>query len=95
MSCSGPGGTFSDGPYSGTIVNGSVNGTSVAFDFDTSDWHQGGTVSGNSMNGTVTIQLQVDTSQLELGGNWSAAKSSNVVLDQSGPPLSAALKGRL
>lgn len=94
MSCTGPGGTFSDGPYSGTIVNGSVGGTSVSFDFDTSDWNQAGSVSGNSMNGTVAVNLQVDASQLMLSGNWSAAKTSNVIIHRSSRPLKAAFEAR-
>ena len=93
LTCTSPSGTVTDGPFAGAIVNGSINGTAVSFDFDTSDWRQTGTVSGNSMNGTVTVRFQVDASQLVLSGNWSAARASSAVVhSQSGLPIGTAFE---
>lgn len=84
LTCAGPSGSFTDGPFAGSIVNGSISGTSVSFDFDTSDWRQTGTVSGNSMNGTVTVRFQVDAAQILLSGNWSAARTTNAIVSPRG-----------
>lgn len=52
----------------GTIVNGSVNGSSVAFDVDDSNGHQTGTVGGSSMSGTATWNV----SGTAFSGTWEA-----------------------
>lgn len=86
LTCSGGGQTVSEPLGSGTVVNGSVDGDEVSFDFDTSDWRHQGTVSGSSMNGTVTITLQLDDQVVILNGNWAAAlqSSSSVVMPSDG-----------
>ena len=63
-------------PVQGTVVNGTLNGNSVQFDLDTQDIHHVGTLSGNSMSGTVqwTIDFGGDIGVVTLSGNWSAAK---------------------
>ncbi|MGH7497722.1 MAG: hypothetical protein ACREL3_02600 [Gemmatimonadales bacterium] len=60
----------------GTIVNGTVDGNAVVFDLDTQDFHQTGSVAGNSMSGTArwTIDLGGSSGIVVLNGNWSAAK---------------------
>lgn len=86
LTCSGEGQTVSEPLGSGTVVNGSVDGDEISFDFDTSDWRHQGTVSGSSMNGTVTITLQLDDQVVILNGNWAAAlqSSSSVVMPSDG-----------
>ena len=63
-------------PVQGTIVNGTVNGNSVQFDLDTQDTRLTGTMSGNSMSGTVRwiIDAGGDIGVVTLNGNWAAAK---------------------
>lgn len=82
LTCTGGGQTLSEPLGSGVVVNGSVNGSEVSFDFGTSDWRHQGTVSGSSMNGTVTISIQLDDQLVILNGNWAAARqsSSNALL---------------
>jgi hypothetical protein len=64
-----------DSQAQGTVVNGSTNLNSVAFDLDTQDFHQTGTVSGNSMSGTAQWNVDLGSNQnLTLNGSWSAAK---------------------
>jgi hypothetical protein len=62
--------------FNGTIVNGTVDGSSVAFDLDTQDLHHTGTINGNSMSGTArwTFDLGAGTGVVVLNGNWPAAK---------------------
>jgi len=74
ISCFSSGGSFSGDVGSGTVVNGSLNGTGVSFDLDTGDWHNSGNVSGNSMSGTVTVRLVVNSSTVILTGSWAAAR---------------------
>ncbi len=61
------------------IVNGSVNGNSVRFDFTTQDMHHEGTASGTcgtSMNGTATYRLDFggDVGLVVLTGSWRAIR---------------------
>lgn len=62
------------GASGGTVVNGTVSGSSVGFDFDTQDFHQAGTLSGGSMSGTATWRLVVSGVTYNLSGTWSATK---------------------
>jgi hypothetical protein len=63
------------GTFSGVVVNGTVNVNTVAFDLDTRDVHQSGTVNGASMSGTSQWDLGVGGGQtMRLNGNWAAAK---------------------
>ena len=59
-----------------TIVSGQITGNSVTFDFETSDWRNTGTISGNSMSGTVTVRVDFGAGigVLVLTGNWAAAR---------------------
>ncbi len=60
----------------GIIVNGTIDGNAIAFDLDTQDFHQTGSVSGSSMSGTArwTFDLGGSTGIVVLNGNWAAAK---------------------
>jgi hypothetical protein len=76
LTCSGPGGTFSDFIGSGTILNGAISGTGVSMDLDTPDFHLTGNVSGNSMSGTARWEIDFGqpTGVVVLNGNWGAAR---------------------
>ncbi len=76
LTCSGPGGTFSDPVGSGSVVNGQINGNSLSFDLDTPDFHQIGTITGNSLSGTAQwrVDFGAPTGVVTLNGNWGAAK---------------------
>ncbi len=71
--CTEDGKTFEVGPgLTGTIVNGTVTESgSVGFDLDTQDFHQTGTVSGDSMSGTATWRF--DFTGI-LSGSWTASR---------------------
>ncbi len=60
----------------GVVVNGTVTGDDVAFDFDTQDAHHVGTVSGNSMSGTAHYRVDVGAPYglVTLNGVWAAAR---------------------
>ena len=63
------------GTFQGTVVNGTVNGSSVAFDLDTPDVHQTGTVSGSSMSGSAHWIVNAPGGGTLTGsGTWSATK---------------------
>jgi hypothetical protein len=67
--------TYSGDFGSGAVVTGTLSGQTVAYDFDTSDWHNSGTVEGTSMNGTVTMRISDPSgSTTILHGTWAAAK---------------------
>lgn len=74
ITCSGPGGTASQAIGNDVIANGTINGASVQFDIGTSDIHNAGTLSGNSISGTVTIKVNSGGSTYTLTGNFSAVK---------------------
>jgi hypothetical protein len=76
LTCSGPGGTFSEPVGSGSVVNGQINGNSLSFDLDTPDFHQIGTITGNSLSGTAQwrVDFGAPTGVVTLNGNWGAAK---------------------
>jgi hypothetical protein len=74
LTCIGGGTTQSVAVGMGTVVTGSLAGTAVSFNLDTSDWHNTGALSGNSMSGTVTVRLVVDNSTYTLTGNWGASR---------------------
>lgn len=64
------------GLVDGIVVNGTVSGDAVAFDFDTQDAHHVGTVSGNSMGGTARYRVDVGGASgvVTLDGTWAAAR---------------------
>ena len=77
LSCTGGGGTASVPVGTGTVVNGSVTTAgAVSFDFDTQDWRNTGTLSGNSISGTVVVRIDLGapTGVITLSGNFSAAR---------------------
>lgn len=74
ITCTGPGGGTYEGPITGPIVSGEVDGNQVHFHFDTEDLDQHGTVSGNRMTGTCTWRGEIDGGHVTLTGKWSAAR---------------------
>lgn len=62
------------GTVAGIVVNGTVSGSSVSFDLQTSDLHQSGTVSGSSMSGQATWRIDTGSGVVTLTGNWGASK---------------------
>lgn len=61
-------------PTSGKVVHGSLSGTSVQFDLDTTAWHQTGTISGTTMSGLVNATLVVGGTPITIAGDWTATK---------------------
>jgi len=76
LSCFAQGVAIDETLPGSVIVNGSVNGSNVQFDFETSDWRNTGTASGSSMSGTVLVRLDLGTEVVTLNGNWAAARSA-------------------
>lgn len=76
LTCTAGGQVLTQDWGSGTVVNGSVNGNSIAFDFDTSDYRQTGTLSGNSIsgNGVWREDLGAPYGVVTLNGSFSAAR---------------------
>lgn len=75
--CSGPGGGTTVPIGSGSVINGTVNGSSVIFDLDTPDSHFAGTMSGNSMSGNAQwrVDLGAPIGVITLSGTWAATRS--------------------
>ena len=74
ISCSGPGGTASEGLGGDVVANGQVNGNAVQFDISTQDIHNSGTLSGNSISGTVTLRFASGGVTFVLNGNFTAVR---------------------
>ena len=74
LSCTSSSGTVSGAVGSGVVVSGSLVGNAVSFDLDTSDWRNTGSVTGNSMSGTVTVRVVVSGTLYTLTGAFGAAR---------------------
>jgi hypothetical protein len=73
ITCSGPGGGTIEGPITGPIVSGEIDGNKLHFHFDTEDLDQHGTVSGSRMTGTCTWRGEID-GWVTMTGGWSAQR---------------------
>ncbi len=62
------------GQTSGSVMNGSVSGDSVYFDFDGSAWHNFGVVDGTGMRGTANAQVVVNGAPNVLAGDFVCTK---------------------
>jgi hypothetical protein len=71
ITCTGPGGGTIEGPFTGSIVSGEVDGNKVHFHFDSEDLDQHGTVSGDQMTGTCTWRDESVT----MTGRWGAQRT--------------------
>jgi hypothetical protein len=75
INCVGNGKSFSGGPYGGSVVNGTVNGSTVSFEFDAPGITQTGTISGNTMSGTSVQALNLGSIGNDtLSGPWTSAR---------------------
>jgi len=74
VSCSGPGGVLDEALGGDVVANGQVTGNAVQFDIGTQDIHNVGTLSGNSMSGTITLRVDTGTTTIILTGNFSAVR---------------------
>ncbi len=77
--CTVAGATVMDDPLGNqVVVNGTVSGNNLSFDIETPAWHHIGSVSGNSMSGTVTLTIDLGgtTGSVDLRCDWSAIRSA-------------------
>jgi hypothetical protein len=74
--CTAPGSTGAVPIGSGSVINGTVSGSTISFDLDTPDFHHEGSVSGNSMSGTVewVIDFGLPSGEVTLNGTWEAER---------------------
>ena len=70
----------------GTVVNGTVDpvvkgAQSVAFDLDGISWHQAGSLIGDRMSGTLTVDhvFAGKLGRLLLTGTWTARRKSTIL----------------
>jgi hypothetical protein len=61
-------------PGSGAIADGTLTGSSVAFDFDNTQWHNEGTSNPSSMSGNANVQLTIAGTLYNLTGTWTASR---------------------
>jgi hypothetical protein len=74
MTCSSPVGQVSVPVGTGSILNGTLDGSAVAMDLDTPDFHLTGTISGVNMSGTALRVVDVGPQTVTLNGNWAATR---------------------
>ena len=74
LTCTSPAGTDVE-PLGGDIIaNGTISGNAIQFDIGNSDFHNAGTLSGNSISGTVTVHVDDSGVVFNLVGNFTAVK---------------------
>lgn len=74
LTCTSSAGSDNQSLGSDVIANGVVNGNAVQFDIGSSDFHNAGTLSGNSISGTATINVNDSGVNVVLTGNFSAVR---------------------
>jgi hypothetical protein len=74
LTCSGPVGQVSVPVGTGSILNGTLDGSAVTMDLDTPDFHLTGSISGVTMSGTALWVVDVGPQTVTLNGNWSATR---------------------
>ena len=74
LTCTGVFGSLTQQIGSGVVANGTVSGSSVSFNFDTTDWTNTGSMSGTTMTGSLVIRVTVGATSAVLTGTFSAAK---------------------
>jgi len=73
ITCSTPSGIIVDNLIPGPVVNGTLNGSNLSFDFDGPAFHHIGSINGTSMSGTASWTYQSGP-VTTLNGSWSAVK---------------------
>jgi hypothetical protein len=75
ISCRANGITFLNESLGDDVVlNGQTSGNAVSFDIGTTDLHNTGTLSGNSMSGQLSIRINTGTQVVVLVGNFAAVQ---------------------
>ena len=76
LTCRSGGESASSPVGSGSVVNGTVNGTDVSFQIDSPDMPMTGSISGQSMSGTGTLRYDLGSPYgvVTLNGNWGAVR---------------------
>ena len=68
-------GTGADSGFIGEVVNGTVAGAQVTFDFDNSNWQNSGRLTGTSMTGQAVWIVGIGSTLYHLSGTWTAIKN--------------------
>jgi hypothetical protein len=58
----------------GTIVNGTLNGSAIAFNLDDPSWHNVGTLTAHGMTGTTTLVINTSQGSFQATGEFEASK---------------------
>ena len=68
-------GTGADSGFIGEVVNGTVAGAQVTFEFDNSNWQNSGRLTGTSMTGQAVWIVGIGSTVYHLSGTWTATKN--------------------
>ena len=73
LTCVGPGGTQNGGPFSGSVMNGTISSGHVEFDMDDSRLHYTGTLNNTHMSGTTqwSLDLGPPYGVVNMNGSWT------------------------
>lgn len=74
LACTTPIGPVQQQIPTGVVANGTVSGSAVSFNFDTSDWTNTGTFSGTTMTGTLVVRVTFGGTSAVLTGAFTATK---------------------
>jgi hypothetical protein len=58
----------------GSIAAGTRSGSNITFNLTNDGWRNAGTAGGNTMSGSVTLRLTVNSTPYTLNGTWVATK---------------------
>lgn len=74
LTCTTPLGPVQQQIPTGVVANGTISGSSVSFNFDTSDWSNTGSISGTTMTGTLVVRVVFGATSAVLTGGFTATK---------------------
>jgi len=74
LTCTTPLGPVVQQIPTGVVANGTVSESAVSFNFDTSDWTNTGSISGNTMTGTLVVHVTFSGVSAVLTGSFTATK---------------------
>jgi len=77
MSCFDPGHVLTGPPIVAgvtAVANGKLSGNRVQFDLGTQDVHNAGSLTGNSMSGTIMLRAPAGSTTVTLTGNFTAVR---------------------
>jgi hypothetical protein len=75
ISCTTPDGPVTETDQSGSVLNGTIHNTTVAFELGDTSYHNSGTLASGSITGTASITQTIGASTYTLNGTFTATQN--------------------